>query len=612
MCGITGIYSSNGAISTSNYYDAHLTIRHRGPDDEGFIASGGDRKIAAYKGDDTITYFQKLAHINSVDSAKYILGHRRLSIIDLSHHGHQPFISEDNRYSLAFNGEIFNYLELKKELTKLGQNFKTNTDTEVVLKAFQLWGIDCFNKFNGMWALAITDNTENKLYLCRDRFGIKPLYYNIAGNNITFASEQKFIKHLKRGQLTHNEKSIKKYLYNCTVNDNSNTFFNEISTVNPGSYLIFDNNGWNTHKYWRIESKILITNPEDALDLFSELFNDSIKLRMRSDVEVGTLLSGGLDSTTIVCKLHNEGLISGSNFNSFSAIFEEERFSEKKYIDATLAQTKISGHFVTPSADDVEEYLGRLLHHIEDPFRSLSVLSQFKIYEAIKHNSQIKVLLNGQGADELFGGYSHHYYYLFASLLKSLRFRKLSREITLLRQNRNISNLKILRQTILPIIQSLTNNPSFLKMNQREIEHSPLREYLKYDDRTSMAFGLEARVPFLDYRIVEFAQKLDPKFKIDHFENKKIVRGYAKDIIPKIVTERKDKMGFVSPQEVWQKTELKNTIDLVMNKIKANGFYSSVNVNSLMKTYKNYQEGTNNNWPYIWRNYCLYKWSELN
>lgn len=578
MCGITG-FISQAPIYTNDYYQAHRLIKHRGPDDEGFIVKK-DNNIAFYKGDDTIDFFSQQKHICEVEKSDVILGHRRLSILDLTEGGHQPYCFD--KLSLVYNGEIFNYIELRDELIMLGYNFQTNTDTEVILKAYHKWGKDAFNRFNGMWALAIYNSYDKSLLLCRDRFGIKPLYYHLDNETLYFASEMKFITAFAKKEFNLNKGAVENYLKTSKISDSSNTIWSGISELEPSCYLHYHENRTSIKKYWECAIEENKTNSKNALEEFSSLFMDSVKLRMRSDVEVGSLLSGGLDSTTIVCTLKNMGLISGSDFKSFSAVFEENEFSEKPYIDQTVAQTNVDAHFIWPKAKDVEQYIEKILFHIETPFRSLAVMSQFLIYEYIKSKSNVKVLLNGQGADELFSGYSKHYFPHIFALAKKGKLQQAKLEFDLLSKNRKIDKKALLFQ----IVQYSYKRP-FINLNKvayQEITSSPLREYLKYDDRNSMAFGLETRVPFLDYRLVEFAMKLPPEYKINHFSNKAIVRNYAKDIIPPSVWSRKDKMGFISPQEKWQQNELNNLIN----------------------------NNSSKDWTSQWRAYCLNKFKEIN
>lgn len=558
MCGISGLFSFSKDIFVERYYAAHLLLSHRGPDDEGFVVLQGKR-LQHYRGKDTISFFTNYPHIQSVEKARMILGQRRLSILDLSEKGHQPF--EFENLTIVYNGEVFNYLELRTELIHLGYDFITDCDTEVILKAYHCWGTSCFNKFNGMWACAIYDKEKDTLILCRDRFGIKPLFYACDKDGIYFGSEMKFIKSFLSRQLKVNERAIHAYLTNSKTDYSEETFYEEIKELQPAHYLVLENNHLSVCRYWNCRPGRLKKRPEDVLEEFSTLFCDSLKLRMRSDVEVGTLLSGGLDSTTIVCSLKKMGLISGADFKTFSAVFKESQFSEKSYIDETVQQLGVVPHFVYPDPDELESYLKQLFFHIETPFRSLAVYSQFLLYKTINEKTNVKVLLNGQGADELFAGYNGDYYNAVTSYANRFNWIQAVQEFTYYRRYR--SRVPLWRDIKSQGMNLMRNFFSSYLLNQKcyeAITFSPLREYLKYDDRTSMAFSVETRVPFLDYRLVEFALNLPEEYKINHFTNKKIVREYAKSIIPKSVLTRNDKMGFVSPQEIWHQKELRGFI----------------------------------------------------
>ncbi len=607
MCGITGFFSTSNLVNTSNYYDAHLLTKHRGPDDEGFVAINNNI-LQIFKGDDTISDFWKLDHIKNVAKSNLILGHRRLSIIDTSSAGHQPFIFRN--LSLIYNGEIYNFNSIKKLLIEKGYQFTTKTDTEVIIKGYHCWGKELLNKLNGMWAFAIYDSDKQTMTLARDRFGIKPLYYSINSNSIYFASEMKFILNFKDIKYTINKKSVNKYLHNATINDSEQTIWNEILELEPGSCLTFSSSGTQYSEYWSMTDKVASEkiSEEDALEEFEYLFEDSLRLRLISDVEVGSLLSGGLDSTTIVSTLFNKNMVSKDVFNTYSAIFDEEEYSEEKYIRETINKYDINSSFTYPDVNFVKNYINKIQYHIEDPFRSLSVFSQFSIYENISNNYKTKVLLNGQGSDELFSGYSYHYYPFFIELLKQLKLNSLVKEVKLWKQYRKASITQVSRQIIYYLIKYPFSLNLLRDLSINEVSKTPLREYLKYDDRTSMAFGLESRVPFLDHRLVELSIKLKSHSRIKDFTNKKIVRDYAQDKIPKSILERKDKQGFVSPQELWQRKEMKSDMDKVFSEISKNDLLGYIPGKTFFDTYSEYQNHKHNNRALVWRIYNLNLW----
>lgn len=603
MCGITGFFSYENKINPKKYYEAHLKIAHRGPDDEGFI-SYTDNQLEFFKGNDTDRYFSKLSHINDAKESNLIIGHRRLSIIDLSYHGHQPF--EFENLFLSYNGEIFNYIELREELKKEGYIFTTKTDTEVFLKAYHFWGVEAFNKFNGMWAASIYNMDDNSLVLTRDRFGIKPLYYSNDNESLYFASEVKFITEFVNVSL--NQNIVNEYLDNCHLDFSEDTFYNEISELAPGSYLIYNSEKIIIKEYWTFTPNLNDDiSYEKAQNNISMLFDKSIDFRMRSDVEVGSLLSGGLDSNAIVGNLNYRNNL-GKNFQVFSAVFNDEKFSEKKYIDITLKKTPLlKENFIYPNPDEIKDKLDKILYFQEFPFRSLSVFSQFEIYNYIKKNTNVKVLLNGQGSDEQFAGYTYHYIYLLAQHLKDFKLLNYLKELNMYSKNRNVKKIK---ETINVVKLILKNDRKYLQFDSNiltsklfsEFKYTPMREYLRYEDRNSMMASVESRLPFMDYNLIEYSFKIRNEYKIHNGENKKILRDTVKSYIPEEILNRKDKMGFVSPQEVWQKSILKDLILSKLNDIPA----------TLQGFVKDYYDNGHNEWAKVWRIFCFYYWKKLN
>lgn len=614
MCGISGFFSSEQLQSVGDlYYAAHQTISHRGPDDEGFCAVVENR-IKTYKGNATIDFFQTFEHINQVANSRVVLGQSRLAIIDLTASGHQPMLDPNGRYAMVFNGEIYNYKELKAELQAMGVSFHSNSDTEVALLAFCYWGEAAFNRFNGMWAIAIYDHLQNRLILSRDRFGVKPLYYYFFNDAIYFSSEIKFIKKLFADQLKVNYSSVNAYLGKCWLNWSEETFWKEICEVLPGYTYIYHDRALQKKEYWTFVPEKRAWNLADAVDEFSLLFEDSLRLRMRSDVEVGCLLSGGLDSNLLVATLNKIGLLPDKQFKSFSAVYSEQSFSEKSYIDNSVQRFSLDSNLVYPTADDVPEYTDKMLHYLEEPFRTLSTYALFKLYEQIHHTTDVKVVLNGQGSDELFGGYTTHYFLMFADLMRRGRLPEAFSEMRLFKQYRDYPWKVILMYSTIHAIRMLLQSRNFNTTTFDEVKKSALREYLRDDDRSAMAFGLEARLPFLDYRLVEFAFSLDTSLKIHNFSNKLVPRTYGEDILPEAIIGRRDKMGFISPQEVWHKTILRDYI--VKNcTVFANKIQEGIPIqrpNEYLKFCNRVVSGENDEWTKVWRIVCLTRWLEMN
>ena len=607
MCGIAGFFSPTDQLSVSGVDVACQLMRHRGPDDEGFIAltpSG----LECFKGEDTILDYADLRHLSDLSETQLLLAHRRLAIIDLSADGHQPLVDKSGRYAIVFNGEIFNYLELRAELEILGCVFHTHTDTEVVLNAWIQWGRSSFSKFNGMWAIAIWDQSLKRLTLSRDRFGVKPLYIARQNNALYFASEMKTLHAWPGLAFQPNQTAINEYLDFCLLNKNEKTFWEGIQELKPSTWLEFDASGKEINgEYWNLNPSEVEYKNGAANEEFARLFEDSLRIRMRSDVEVGALLSGGLDSNVIVAGLYKQKLIANNGFKSFSAIFDDEGFSEEKYIRKTLNKVPLVSYMVSPNPNDLQEDLSKLLYYVEEPFRSLSVYSQYKIYECIKGDTSVKVVLNGQGADEIFAGYTSHYYYFFIQLIRRGHFTHAIKEMNKFSNGRQVSYFKMVKQ-LARIWLSTNGKNCFTDILLDEVGVSPLREYLKYDDRNSMSSSIEARTPFLDYRLVEFAFSLPPRYKIDNFINKNIERVYAKKIVASEIVNRSDKMGFISPQEIWQKRELSLWFDNTFEKIKKHNTYFSGECAASL--YQQYRSGKYEKWDHIWRYFCLMHWME--
>jgi asparagine synthase (glutamine-hydrolysing) len=623
MCGITGFFSYNNTIDTKKYYDAHLKIAHRGPDDEGFICKNKHQNIEHLIGNDSIDELKNREFIFDKDPSSLILGHRRLSILDLSVNGHQPFVFGD--LYLTYNGEIYNYLELREELKELGYSFVTECDTEVFLKAYHCWGVGAFSKFNGMWAAAIYDVSKDNILLTRDRFGIKPLYYSLIDDNLVFGSEIKFVSSFLP-KLHENEQMVYEYLRFGRTDHTNQTMFKDIMQLEPNSYMVYSLSGEDIKQYWTMQDE-----ESASRDIIEKKLCSAVNLRMRSDVEVGALLSGGIDSSTILGIIdHNKY---ATKFQTFSAVFSEEAFSEKKYIDQFSAKNlDLTKHYIYPKAEDLSVKIDELLLTHEEPFRSLSVLSQFEIYKFIKYQTNVTVLLNGQGADEIFTGYTEYYYVYLLELLSKCKLKLFYKELCCLSTNQGRRKINIAKSILISLLSKYyRNNDKYNIFNKKftpikrrgkitgllndslwsSLTYSALREYLRYEDRNSMRFSLESRLPFLDYRLVQSAFSLESGVKIKAGLSKNILREIAKGKIPKETLNRKDKMGFVSPQEVWQRGIMESDFRATFLEMKQNGIFDFLNEHKVHSVYQKYQKGKFDDWPFVWRLYCIYKWKRV-
>lgn len=625
MCGISGFFSFEDSCKLADFYQAHLKLAHRGPDDEGFFVLTEDRKFQHFSGDDTIADLKHLPHINTQVHSHLILGHRRLSILDLTAAGHQPY--QFKSYTMVYNGEIFNYLELKEELVNLGYSFGSDSDTEVVIKAYDMWGQDCFNRFNGMWAIAIYCSETEKLILCRDRFGIKPLYYSFDDNKLVFASEIKFIKQLT-GTARVNPQAVYDYLrysYSC---HRDSTFFDGIFEVLPGTFLEVASGKLNKSRYWDLSN--FDERPENGH--IADLLCHSIQLRLRSDVKVGSLLSGGLDSsliTGIVAKKFPDQIVS-----TYSAIqTNREMDTEYPYLQAMLQYTGLSNEEIELASDlsDIDD----LIYTIEQPLRQFSEFGLFGLYREISQSSDVKVLLNGDGADEIFAGYREQHLSYICDLLARGRFSKGIRELKALAKTTKTKPFNVFlnagtsclyknklfrllfwnkygvfRQRFTCFREKFHNN-LFLDELISNIKFSALREYLTYNDKTAMRFSLEARVPFLDYRLVESGISLDDEKKIKDASTKYILREIAKDFTPPEIYDRPDKKGFYAPLHEWMKQGFQESLDQAFGEIKDNGLFSFIDSQNVTKQYQRFKNGESCDHSFIWRVYCLKKWKDV-
>jgi asparagine synthase (glutamine-hydrolysing) len=562
MCGINGfIGKSVDKIEIMN----NIT-NHRGPDNSSF---------------------------NIIELANFnlSLGHNRLSIIDLSISANQPFISEDNRYSMVYNGELYNYIELKKELENQNIIFQTNSDTEVVFNSLIAWGVEAFKKFNGMWGIAFFDKSKNELILSRDRFGEKPLYYCVEDNNLYFSSEIKAILEVSNKKKI-NKLTLNRYLLNGSLDSTEETFFENIYKVPASSYSIINLsqkiNSINFEKFWDINDlpEKTETNERKTINYFREIFNDSVKIRLRSDVNVGTLLSGGLDSSTITYEMSKNI----NNLDILSAVSSDEKYSEEKFIDIVSNSVKVNPRKVNldDNPKQIFDLMEKVIWHNDEPIPSFSVIAHYLLMEE-SHKNNIKVILSGQGADELLGGYQKYYIYYILELLKSKKYfgfikellnylfnSGLIKQFSLKEANRylpsflkkKIRKIDFREESLIKLDSKVEKLNKIVNVKERQI--MDLMKYsvpalTHYEDRMSMAFSREIRLPFLDYRLVEYIISLPLSYKMRHGWTKWILRKAFEGDLPDTIIWRKDKKGFTTPQEKWFRKDLKDEIEILFN-----------------------------------------------
>lgn len=579
MCGIAGIVSRTS-------FDCRLLeqmssiLRHRGPDDEG-LAVLEDRKWQAFGGDDTVSELT-LPRFSSGQQASVGFVHRRLSILDLSVQGHQPMISSSGKQTMVFNGEIYNYLELRKELQSAGFHFQSESDTEVVFVAIQHWGTAAFSRFRGMWAIAFADSEQNQLILSRDRFGIKPLYFTEYNGKLAFASEIKAL--LKTNLMPAQVKREKLFEY-LAFGSPSKAFdepFAHLKSVEPGTFLTVDLDSLQTtfSRFYDIGTAVSVAkqNRPDR-ETFAACFEESIDLHLRSDVPVGACLSGGLDSSAIVAACSQR--MGAGSFETFTAAFPGNAVDESHFAKMVAGSYgNVRPHFITPKAEELVASLDDLIFTQDLPVGSTSVFAQWSVMK-LAHEHGIKVLMDGQGADETLGGYYNFAGLRLIGLLRSGRFGAFVKEYRNIQQRFTPAvNMALARAAYYYLPKNLQRQlrsnqrlgsrfiaPEYLKKWEMTVparggkdfeSHALLSlqyglyELLRYEDRNSMAFGIESRVPFLDHQLVELILALPESEKLHQGWTKYPVRHYLNHKVPDAITWRVDKLGFVTPQQDWK------------------------------------------------------------
>ncbi len=588
MCGIAGIVClDNQIVDNRLLLEMATALSHRGPDDEQFIVFNRNK-----------TRFN-LFRRGSASEVKGNIGfaHRRLSIIDLSSDATQPMSDEKGLVWIIHNGEIFNYLELKEELKKEGHIFRTRSDTEVILKSYMEWGQECLHRFNGMWAFVIYDLRKNVIFGARDRFGIKPFFYHTGKNYFSFASEIKALLQLPWIKKQPDLSVIKDYLYYSRVDTSESSFFAEIKSLKPGHYFILQRGQLHFQKWWRLEENTQSSiQEEEIFTTFRDILQSSIKLRLRSDVPIGTCLSGGLDSTSIV-SLANPFLKEGAQ-RTFSIIQPGHPKDESPYIDRLITDFDVDAQKKAVSGNDLLNDLQKLIYSHDEPFTSTSMYAQWKVFELAK-NHGVTVTLDGQGADEILAGYPYFKMVFWSELLRKARLSAFLREVYQDSKTLPAFGLNFLmtfsgflphRQTIalakikdpqyftywinkryfknIPLPHPHLKNIFQSPLNQRLYEvfsYDGLPALLRYADRNSMAHGLESRMPFLDFRLVSFLFSLPPEFKIRNGLSKFIMRKALKDDIPDYVLNRRDKVPFLTSEAQWFRNGMKSLITDVIH-----------------------------------------------
>lgn len=589
MCGIAGIASPDPS-QLRPLPAMTRALRHRGPDDEGYcLGRSRSGRVSAHGGADTVREICLPPFpADPPEGADVALGHRRLAIIDLSPGGHGPMASRDARFWITYNGEVFNYVELRQELQALGHTFRTASDTEVLLAAWEQWGPEALDRLNGMWAFALYDARDARLFCARDRFGVKPFFYSWDGHLMAFASEIKaLLAHpavVRRPDLT----TLSAYLVHGAVDEGADTFFENVRSLPPGHHLTYDVRA----RRLSVARWYVLPNPEPRPGRPEEirsLLEDAVRLRLRSDVAVGTCLSGGLDSSSLVAltaRLRDPA--AATDRTSFSVVYDDPGLAEAAFVRTVVEATGVRNVVATPTSAEFLTDLPHLTHHQDEPFPSPGVYSQWRVMR-LAREAGVGVLLDGQGADEVLGGYHYHFGPYLAEVA---RRRGLAATWTEVRSARAATGrslgffLGLLAHQTLPVpawlrtlalqhgatqgrvptgllcpwFRALADarpterhqvRPDLLAERRASILTASLPALLRYEDRSSMAFSIEARTPFLDYRLVERALALPASDLIRTGWTKAILREAVHGLVPDKVRFRRDKLGFATPEVRW-------------------------------------------------------------
>jgi asparagine synthase (glutamine-hydrolysing) len=590
------------------------SMRHRGPDGRG-----------------------------SYQDAKVFLGHRRLSIIDLTDGGAQPMFSSDGKRVIVFNGEIYNYVELKEELQQQGIVFKASSDTEVLLELISKRGPKSIKQLNGMFAFALWNRQNESLFVVRDRIGIKPVYYIDTPRITAFASDIRALLPLL-DEIRINDGIVYDFLSRARVDHSSETFFQGIFKLTPGCFALVENNELRISRWYNLDSRVeslnstkvfKIRNDMEHIAEVHELFNDAVRIRLRSDVPVGSCLSGGIDSSSIVVaaasmipkkELHN--------FQSFSAVFGQW-FSkdETRYIEAVKEKCGIQGHDITPTPELLDRMFDHFIANQEEPVTGASPFSQYCVMQ-LAHSYGAKVLLDGQGADEILAGYDFMVGFYLAELLYHGKFHRFLKEAYLQIKRRNKYAIRTGISQYLPnFLRKYARTPNLLIASELARRHENrqvlgpvvirppslryaliqyvtihIQHLLKWEDKNSMAFSIETRLPFLDYRFLEYVLALPSRLIIKNGITKWILREAMNDKLPSIVLRRTDKIGFATPEYEWLRTKSVATITNLSENIHPQ-LRDYVNLNALHRILKLTPETVNaDTWNFIFRVAALNSW----
>lgn len=588
MC---GIWASFGLLPPRLVIDS---VRHRGPDGEGWW----------------------LEHL---PNGPLVLAHRRLAILDISTAGAQPMANRSGKRRITYNGEIYNFLELRAELKGMGHCFATGTDTEIILAGYDSWGEGLLDRLNGMFAFVLWDSVSGRLLAARDRFGVKPLYWWSDGaGSIAFASEAKQILALPQVQAKLDPVRAAAFLINGQFDHDDGTLFAGLHQLRGGEMMSLCPGEAPAPRRWYEPPPPapLRHTSSDTLECFRALLTDSIRLRLRSDVKVGSCLSGGLDSSAIVCLAST--MMPPQSLSTVSACYDGFALDESPHVDTVSRHAGTHSIKITPDGRDLPALLDLIVHHQDGPFTSTSVFAQWAVFAAAR-KAGLKVMLDGQGADEHLCGYHSALSAFHAGLLRSFQLGRLAGEMHAARRRYGVGVLRQIAAATAALARPLThrlrglNRPAWLHPELRggtplpatpnleswiesQLFTTSLPMLLHYEDRNSMAHGVEARLPFLDYRLVELSLKLGATSKIVDGETKWLLRRSMAGILPPSICDRSDKIGFATPQADW----LAGPAAAIVLDLLADGLYRFPNVFAA-KTIQAWSTQLPVNNPALWR-----------
>jgi asparagine synthase (glutamine-hydrolysing) len=598
MCGFVAVLSSAGVPDAGMLARMTDLLAHRGPDATGMFA---EHSIA--------------------------LGFRRLAILDPAPSGHQPMLSRDGRHVLVFNGEIYNFIELRRQLEALGHTFASSGDTEVLLAAYRQWGRECLQRLNGMWAFLIYDRVERRLFGARDRFGVKPLFWYRDGAALVFTSEIKAIRDSGYAPLEVDWQTLASCLLEGRLDTDQRTFYQGVARVPAGYAFECDATGnlawW---RYWSLTDETTrLVEPQEPVAHFRDLFDDAVAARMRSDVPLGVQLSGGLDSTSIMASMAGHLRARGDAPNELHAFcYMDPEFDESAMISATLEQTRARLTVLDSTPEQLWDSMETHLWYQDEPVHSFTSVVGFHLM-ALARSRGVKVLLNGQGADEVLAGYPNYFNDYWAELIRLGRWWRAAREMSLVAgPSRSAlgTGVRALRSSLGQVLRHLPGYDALVRGRQRSavaadpwvsaamkeqwrpaaaryprrlddvlrdsVETGPLPLYLRVEDRNSMAHGVEVRLPFLDYRLVTLAFRLGACWKLADGRTKVLLREAMAGRIPEIVRSRTRKLGFPTGIDSWLRHSLHGPLrDLLASRVvRESGIWNLATVESALEAHR--------------------------